>query len=208
MIAVCRLARFGRPISIGGHPNTKSATASVAKLFGHSICVLRPLEPAVRSASVGRLVCWVRRLSAFSTKDLDNRHCNGMQITMDIPTQERAYPPTWRIVAAFAIVPGVAALLLAVLSPAYDGLSDQFERIWRSALAFAVFGAYPATVVLGLPAFFMLRRHFDPKIVNCSLTGAVVASLPWFVLSTFSLPDSASIDGQATVIDGSLTAYG
>ncbi len=127
---------------------------------------------------------------------------------MDIPTQERAYPPTWRIVAAFAIVPGVAALLLAVLSPAYDGLSDQFERIWRSALAFAVFGAYPATVVLGLPAFFMLRRHFDPKIVNCSLTGAVVASLPWFVLSTFSLPDSASIDGQATVIDGSLTAYG
>jgi hypothetical protein len=127
---------------------------------------------------------------------------------MCIVKPERTYPPTWRVVAAFAIVPGVLSLLLAVLSPAYDGLSDQLERIWRSALAFAVFGAYPATVVLGLPAFFTLRRHFDATIVNCSLTGAVVASLPWFVLSTLSLPDSASIDGQATVIDGSLTAYG
>ncbi len=127
---------------------------------------------------------------------------------MFIDEPERIYPPTWRIVAAFAIVPGIASLLLAVVNPAYDGISDQLERIWRSALAFAVFGAYPATVVLGLPAFFMLRRHFDAKIVNCSLTGALVASLPWFVLPMFSLPDSASVDGQATVIDGSFTAYG
>jgi hypothetical protein len=121
---------------------------------------------------------------------------------------ERAYPPTWRIVAAFLIVPGATALLMAMLMPTYDGISDPLERIWRSALAFAVFGAYPPTVILGLPAFFMLRRHFDAKLVNCALTGAVVAALPWFLLSTLSLPDTASIDGRATVINGSLTAYG
>jgi hypothetical protein len=127
---------------------------------------------------------------------------------MYIADPERVYPTTWRIVAAFMIVPSAASLLLAILNPAYEGLSNQLERIWRSALVFAVFGAYPATVILGLPAFFMLRRHFDANLVNCSLTGAGVASLPRFILSTLSLPDNASIDGRATVIDGSLTPYG
>lgn len=127
---------------------------------------------------------------------------------MYVVRRERTYPPTWRIVAAFMIVPGAAALLMAILMPAYDGITDRFERIWRSALAFAIFGAYPMTVILGLPAFFILRRHFDAKLVNCSLTGAAVAARPWLVLSTLSLPDSASIGGRATVIDGSLTAYG
>lgn len=64
------------------------------------------------------------------------------------------------------------------------------------------------TIVLSLPAFFILRRHFGAKLVNCSLAGAAVAALPWLVLSTLSLPDSASIGGRATVIDGSLTIYG
>ena len=99
-------------------------------------------------------------------------------------------------------------MLMAILMPAYDGIIDPLERIWRSALAFAVVGAYPATVILGIPAFFVLRRHFDPKLINCSLTGAAVAALPWFLLSTLIQPDSASIDGRATVTDGSLTIYG
>ncbi len=127
---------------------------------------------------------------------------------MYVVKPERTYPPTWRIIAAFLIVPGAAALLMAILMPAYDGITDPLEKIWRSALAFAVFGAYPMTIILGLPTFFILRRHFDAKLVNCSLAGAAVAALPWFVLSTLSLPDSASIGGRATVIDGSLTTYG
>jgi len=92
--------------------------------------------------------------------------------------------------------------------PAYEGIGDPIERIWRSALAFAVFGAYPATVILGIPGFFILRRRFDATLINCLLTGAVVAALPWFILSTLALPDSAHIGGLATVADGSLTAYG
>jgi hypothetical protein len=121
---------------------------------------------------------------------------------------ERTYPPTWRIIAAFLIVPSVAALLMAILMPAFDGISDPLDRVWRTAVLFAFFGAYPTTAILGVPAFFMLRRHFYPKLINCSLTGAGVAALPWFILSVLSHPGSASIGGRATVIDGSLTAYG
>ena len=126
-------------------------------------------------------------------------------VTMYASRPQRTYPPTWRIVAAFLIVPGAAALLMATVMPAYEGISNPLERIWLSAYAFAVFGAYPTTVILGIPTFFILRRHFDPRLINCSLAGALIAALPWFLLSTFSLPDSASIGGRATVINGSLT---
>lgn len=121
---------------------------------------------------------------------------------------ERSYPPIWRIIAAFFIVPGVAALVMAILMPAYDGISDPLERIWRSALVFAVVGAYPATVILGVPAFFILRQRFEATLLNCSLTGAVVAALPWLILSLLSPLDSASIGGRATILHGSLTPYG
>ena len=114
---------------------------------------------------------------------------------------KRTYPSIWRVILAFVVVPGAAALLMAIAMPAYEGITDPLERIWRSAVAFAVFGAYPPAFIIGLPAFFMLRRH-----VNA--TGAVVAALPWLVLALISRPDNASIDGRSTVIDGSLTAYG
>lgn len=123
-------------------------------------------------------------------------------------TPRRTYPPAWRIIAAFVLVPAASALLMAILMPAFDGISDPLERVWRTAVIFALFGAYPTTLILGVPAFFMLRRHFDPKLINCVLTGAVVAALPWLILTTLSQPDSASIGGRSTVIDGSLTPYG
>ena len=131
-----------------------------------------------------------------------------MLTIMNTADSERTYPPAWRIIAAFLIVPGATALLMALLMPAYDGIADPLERFWRSALVFGVVGAYPPTIVLGVPAFFMLRRHFYPKLLNCSITGAAVAATPWLILSTLSQPDSASIGGRATVTDGSLTAYG
>jgi len=121
---------------------------------------------------------------------------------------KRTYPSIWRVILAFVVVPGAAALLMAIAMPAYEGITDPLERIWRSAVAFAVFGAYPPAFIIGLPAFFMLRRHVNATIINCAETGAVVAALPWLVLALISRPDNASIDGRSTVIDGSLTAYG
>lgn len=121
---------------------------------------------------------------------------------------KRTYPSIWRVILAFVVVPGAAALLMAIVMPAYEGITDPLERIWRSAVAFAVFGAYPPAFMIGLPAFFMLRRHVDATIINCAATGAVVAALPWLVLALLSRPDNASIGGRSTVINGSLTAYG
>lgn len=121
---------------------------------------------------------------------------------------KRTYPSIWRVILAFVVVPGAAALLMAIVMPAYEGITDPLERIWRSAVAFAVFGAYPTAFIIGLPAFFMLRRHVDATIINCAATGAVVAALPWLVLALLSRPDNASIGGRSTVINGSLTAYG
>ncbi len=92
--------------------------------------------------------------------------------------------------------------------PGYDGLSDPIERIWRSTVMYAVVGAYPTTVIFGLPAFFLLRDRINATLLNCCATGAAVAALPWLIITTLFQPDSASVDGRNTVVDGSLTAYG
>ena len=130
---------------------------------------------------------------------------------MSIAARERTAPPprppAWRVVAAFVVAPGAAALVMAAATPLYAGL-DPGERLWRSAATFAAFGAYPAALVLGVPACFLLRGRLAPSLVNCASAGAVIAALPWFALSLLSGPDQASIDGRATVIDGSRTAYG
>lgn len=121
---------------------------------------------------------------------------------------ERLYPPTWRVIVAFVVVPGLTAFVVALWMPLYAGLPSFAERVWRSTIMYSLFGAYPATTVLGIPAYFMLRRHFAPKLANCSLVGAAIAALPWAFLSVASAPDQASIDGRATVINGARTIYG
>jgi hypothetical protein len=82
------------------------------------------------------------------------------------------------------------------------------ERIWRSALLYGLIGAYPPAVLFGIPAYLALRRHFEARLLNCALVGAVAAMLPWAFLMLVSTPDQASIDNRATVIDGSYTAFG
>lgn len=110
---------------------------------------------------------------------------------------------------AFILAPGCAALLLAITTPAYEGLSDWSERVWRTAVAFSVFGAYPAAIVLGLPGYFMLRRHLSARPIACAITGFVVAALPWaFLFLAGPGASDASIGERATVINGHTTAYG
>ena len=126
------------------------------------------------------------------------------------PWPKRDYPSNWRIVLAFFITPGAAACLMALVAPAYDGLPTAFERFTATAKIYAVVGAYPIAVFLGIPAYFMLRPHFGPRPLPCAVAGAVVACILWIFLMLFSAGavSSASIDGQATIIDGSYTAFG
>jgi hypothetical protein len=121
---------------------------------------------------------------------------------------ERTYPPHWRVAAAFLVVPAFAALSFAIAMPLYAGLPTMAERIWRSALIYGLVGAYPQTVVFGVPAYFVFRRHFGPHLINCAGVGAVVATLPWLLLTLVSSPDQASIGNRATIINGSYTAFG
>jgi hypothetical protein len=117
-------------------------------------------------------------------------------------------PPVWRIVLAFALVPGVAALALASTMPLYSGLGSYFERVWRTAIVFAIV-AYPVGIIIGLPTFLVLQRRVAATWLNCALAGAFVAALPWLVIVPLGpSADQASIGGQATVIDGRYTAYG
>lgn len=123
---------------------------------------------------------------------------------MDSPVN----PPTWRIVAAFLIVPALASMAVAVVMPLYAGLPDVSERILRTAVMYALFGAYPPTLVLGLPAFLFLKRRVSPTIWACALVGAIVASLPWVSVASLSNPDFASVDGRAIVVHGVKTLWG
>jgi hypothetical protein len=110
---------------------------------------------------------------------------------------------------AFVLVPGVAALMMAMLETGYDGLDDPLERVWRTAVLFGLFGAYPLSLVLGVPAYLFLRRHYRGTWLNCAIAGGAMAGLPWLFLTMFvAEPDEASINGKATVIDGTKTAYG
>ena len=107
------------------------------------------------------------------------------------------------------VAPGLAATLMAILMPAYDGLSDPLERVWRTAIFFAAFGAYPSAVVVGIPSYFLLRRRFDAKLISCGLAGAFVAVLPWLVISLLGPGGGQeSLGGRPTVVDGVRTAYG
>ena len=125
------------------------------------------------------------------------------------PWPDRDYPPRWRVALAFLLAPGVAALAMATAMPAYEGLPSWFERVWRTAQIFSVFGAYPAALVFGVPAYFMLRRHLSSRLAGCVIAGAVIAALPWALLfMAGSGAAEASLNGHATVVNGHTTAYG
>lgn len=116
-------------------------------------------------------------------------------------------PPAWRVAAAFLVAPGLAAVVLACMTPLYNGLPLP-ERILRSAVTFAIFGAYPATLLFGLPAYFLLRSRLRPRAWICAFIGAVVAAAPFSLLSLLSTPDYAYSGGQVTVMDGRITFWG
>jgi hypothetical protein len=76
-------------------------------------------------------------------------------------------------------------------------------------LLVAIYGGYPATVLLGLPAYFLLRRRLSPKLVTVALVGGLIAAAPWPVLMLLSPnPHDAWIGSCQTVMDGRTTWCG
>src|SRR5580658_5529325 len=122
--------------------------------------------------------------------------------------RQEAQPPLWRVLAAFAGAPLAAALILACIQPAYDGLPSPADRIFRTFLLYLIIGAIPPTVLVGIPVYLVLRKRLRPTPLNCALAGAVVASLPWLILAVV-LPgaDYASIGRHVTVEHGQRTVW-
>jgi hypothetical protein len=135
------------------------------------------------------------------------KHQSGASYTIFV-NSERVVPPVWRIIAAFALTPLIAAAALAVVQPLYAGLPNLAHRIYRTTLAYALSGGYPATILLGIPAFLFLRNRVQLTALNCAVTGGVVAAIPWVLLGLFSNPDYAYSNGHVTHESGAKTLWG
>jgi len=119
-----------------------------------------------------------------------------------------ASPPWWRIAVALIVVPLVASFAFAIYSPAYQGLPDMRDRVVQTARVVAFFGAYPPTVVLGIPLIFYFRGRVRASLANCAMAGAFVATFPWLCITVFSGPDEAWTNNHITYHHGMMTWWG
>ena len=120
-----------------------------------------------------------------------------------------ASPPAWRIAVAFVVAPVVAAIAVAWFDSLHGELRKPVAQVLGTAIAYALVGAYPPTLVIAVPAFFALHRTLRATALNCVLVGAVVAAMPWLLLALL-LPsgDNATINGHSARIDGRTTLWG
>ena len=127
---------------------------------------------------------------------------DGSEILSGFGTQ----PKIWRIALAFLIAPLVPAAV-APIATIFDGLPN--GSYLRTVALFALFGAYPATIIFGVPALLILRRRLKPRFVYVALAGGFVAAAPWLLLVLFGPnPDAASTGTQVTVQAGHKTLWG
>jgi hypothetical protein len=128
---------------------------------------------------------------------------------MSTGRSDRDQPPRWRVIAAFLIAPLVSAFALACYLPAYDGLPHTSDRIIRSTALYCFFGGYPSALVVGVPAYLLLRRRLKPTWLNCTIAGAVVAAAPSLLLMIVPTPGAFEQTGEhITVLNGVRTAWG
>jgi hypothetical protein len=121
---------------------------------------------------------------------------------------EASRPPSWRVAAAFAFAPAIAALAFSVLNPMYAGLTDLSVRIWKTFPSVAIVGGYVPTLIFGLPAYLILRTKLRPTVLSCAAVGALVAAFPWALLTLLPVAQEASTGGRPTVVQGHLTWFG
>src|SRR5262245_36854526 len=92
-------------------------------------------------------------------------------------------PKPWRVALGFLVAPLVPAALWA-LAGVWRGLS--LAAYVPSVILIALYGAYPVAVLLGVPAYFLLRCQLRPRLITIALAGGLIAAAPWPVLKTLS----------------------
>jgi hypothetical protein len=106
------------------------------------------------------------------------------------------HPSLLRLALAFVLAPAIPSFVCAMLNG---------PRAFFVILSVA----YACAVVLGLPAYAILRSRVRPTALNSMIAGGFVATVPWMLLILANgNPDSASTGGHATVIDGVTTWHG
>ncbi len=111
---------------------------------------------------------------------------------------------------AFVCAPMLAAAALAFLFPAYDGLPDLADRVWRSFLIYWIFGALPPTVIVGIPLYLFLRSRVRPTLWACGASGAATISIPWAILTlrAMSAMEEESDGRRYYILHGNVTLLG
>lgn len=80
------------------------------------------------------------------------------------------YPPTWRVALAFTLTPALSGSSFWLVVYGFDRM-----RQASPALPAFVVGAYLASIVLGIPAYFWLRKQVRFGLISTTVIGMVLA---------------------------------
>ena len=114
-------------------------------------------------------------------------------------------PKPWRLMLGFLLVPLVSSIALTL------PFATDLSSLAGSVLVVAVVGGYPAGLVLGIPAYVLLRRRLRPRAATMAAVGGSIAAAPWSVSSPLVWPTSSEyerIGDCVTIIDGVRTWCG
>jgi hypothetical protein len=121
-------------------------------------------------------------------------------------TANSPQPKPWRLALGFLVAPLVPAALW-LMPGLWHGTS--ITSFGSQVMLVVIYGPYPATVLLGLPAYFMLRRRLSPRLITVALAGGLIAAAPWSMLMPLlPNPSDAWIESCHTVIAGHTTWCG
>ncbi len=88
-----------------------------------------------------------------------------------------------RVAAAFIAAPLFASLLTgAGLATFTGGAMGPWLPMAFGIAVVALMVAAPLTVVLGIPAYLLLRRRVKARLTGSALTGAAIAATPWLAV--------------------------
>jgi len=115
-------------------------------------------------------------------------------------------PKLWRVALGFLMAPLVPAALWLLPGLWYGTPVASFGS---QVMLVTFYGPYPAIVLLGVPAYLLLRRRLSPRLITVALAGGVIAAAPWAVLLLLlPHPTDAWVGRCHTVINGHTTWCG
>ncbi len=112
--------------------------------------------------------------------------------------EELEKPPIWRVALGFLLAPLIAAF-------AFSLIEDHSLAVVVPA---ALYGGYPAAIVLGIPAYVLLRGAMQPRFWVLMIMGGVIAVLPWIALALSNTAGSSQVGNCQSTIDGRMTWCG